>query len=222
MTTSKKAPKPAKPRKAHVADAGKDATPEEKRSSMQKLLIAPETRAVLAMQTTSLGAELIDVPGLVDELRVQIEAVRNGDLSHVEGMLLCQAIVLEDLFVTLTSRAMGQTQLTPMEGLMRMALRAQNQSRQTLETLAAVKNPPIIYAKQANISGGHQQVVNNAPAHAGKIENKPNELLEATNHERLDIRTPSQASCNDSAMATLGEKHRGKNRSGKSTMQPQR
>ena len=202
MTTSKKAPKPAKPRKAHVADAGKDSTPEDKRSSMQKLLIAPEVRAVIAMQTTSVGAELIDVPGLSDELKVQIEAVRNGDLSHAEGMLLCQAIVLEDLFATLTSRAMGQTQLTPMEGLMRMALRAQNQSRQTLETLATIKNPPIIYAKQANISGGHQQVVNNAPA--GKIENKPNELLEATNHERMDTRAASQAIGDDSAMATVG------------------
>jgi hypothetical protein len=204
--TKPKTPKskePAKPRKAHVADAGKDATPEEKRSSMQKLLIAPETRAVLAMQTTSLGAELLDVPGLVDELKVQIEAVRNGDLSHAEGMLLCQAIVLEDLFVTLTSRAMGQTQLSTMEPLLRMALRAQNQSRQTLETLAAVKNPPIIYAKQANISAGHQQI-NNAPAHAGKIENKPNELLEATNHERLDTRAASQASCNDSSMEAVG------------------
>jgi hypothetical protein len=33
---------------------------------------------------------------------------------------------------------------------MRMALRAQNQCRGNLETLAALKNPQVIFAKQAN------------------------------------------------------------------------
>ncbi len=36
------------------------------------------------------------------------------------------------------------------EGFMRMALRAQSQCRTTLETLAAIKNPPSVYARQAN------------------------------------------------------------------------
>jgi len=196
---------PAKPRKAHVADAGKDATPEDKRSSMQKLLIAPEVRAVIAMQTTSVGAELIDVPGLSDELKVQIDAIKRGDMSRLEAMLISQAIVLEDLFVNLTSRAMGQTQLSTMEGLMRMALRAQNQSRTTIETLSSIKNPPVIFAKQANISGGHQQINNgNAPAHAGKNAFEQNELLEAKPYEPVDTRTSRQAIGDDSAMATVG------------------
>lgn len=34
--------------------------------------------------------------------------------------------------------------------------KAQSQCRATLETLAAIKNPPVIYAKQANISNGPQ------------------------------------------------------------------
>jgi hypothetical protein len=41
-----------------------------------------------------------------------------------------------------------------------MALRAQNQSRATLETLSAMKNPSVVITKQANISAGHQQVNN--------------------------------------------------------------
>jgi hypothetical protein len=32
----------------------------------------------------------------------------------------------------------------------------------TLETLSAIKNPPVVYAKQANFAAGHQQVINGA------------------------------------------------------------
>ena len=37
---------------------------------------------------------------------------------------------------------------------MKLALKAQNQCRMTLETLAAIKNPPVIYARQANFANG--------------------------------------------------------------------
>ena len=43
----------------------------------------------------------------------------------------------------------------------RQALKAQAQCRATLEALAEIKNPrPVAFVKQANISGGHQQVNN--------------------------------------------------------------
>ena len=42
---------------------------------------------------------------------------------------------------------------------MRMAMKAQNQCRMTLETLATIKNPPVVFAKQANINNGGQQQV---------------------------------------------------------------
>lgn len=188
---------------------------------MQNLIASPEFRAVNILEKTTCMAAQFDVPDMLSELRTQIDAVKRGDMSRLEAMLITQAISLEDLFVNLTRQGMMQERLSGMEISLRLALKAQNQCRATLETLSAVKNPPIIYAKQANISAGHQQI-NNAPAHAGKIENKPNELLEATNHERLDIRAASQAIGHDSPMEAVGEKHRGKNRSGKSTMQPQR
>ena len=44
---------------------------------------------------------------------------------------------------------------------MRMAMKAQNQCRMTLETLATIKNPPVVFARQANINNGGQQQVNN-------------------------------------------------------------
>ena len=52
-----------------------------------------------------------------------------------------------------------------------MALRAQNQCRMTLETIATIKNPSVVFAKQANIAAGHQQV-NNGPAQAETCASK--------------------------------------------------
>jgi len=218
--TQKKLMKSAAPRHAHNLDAGKDATPEDKRRATQSLIASPEARAVLVMQASKLGGDMFDVPDMTEELRAQAKAVQSGDMSRVEAMLITQAIVLEDIFTNTARQAMTQTQLSAMEGLMRMALRAQNQCRATLETLATIKNPPAVFVKQANIAHGHQQI-NNAPAY-GKIENSQNELLEVTNHERLDTRTQSQASGHDSAMETVGAQHRGKNTRRKGTMQPQR
>ena len=43
---------------------------------------------------------------------------------------------------------------------MRLALKAQGQCRATLETLATIKNPPVVFARQANIAQGPQQVNN--------------------------------------------------------------
>ena len=175
-----------------------------KEGDMQNLIASPEFRAVNIMEKTTCMAAQFDVPDMLSELRTQIDAVKRGDMSQLEAMLITQAIALEDLFVNLTRQGMMQERLSGMEISLRLALKAQNQCRATLETLSAVKNPPIIYAKQANISGGHQQVVNNAPTHAGKIEKSQNELLEVTDHERLDTRAPRQASCNDSSMEAVG------------------
>ena len=59
-----------------------------------------------------------------------------------------------------------------------MAFRAQNQCRMTLETLANIKNPPVVFAKQANISQGHQQINNCVPAsRAEENKNQQNKLL---------------------------------------------
>jgi hypothetical protein len=63
---------------------------------------------------------------------------------------------------------------------LRLALKAQNQCRMTLETLATIKNPPAVFAKQANIAHGPQQVNNGAETLAPAREEKTiqsNELI---------------------------------------------
>ena len=88
----------------------------------------------------------------------------------------------------LARRATTMQELKHWEAYLRMALKAQNQCRMTLETLATIKNPPAVFARQANIAHGPQQV-NNAMvpageprAGAGKTEKPQNKLSATTGH----------------------------------------
>jgi hypothetical protein len=99
------------------------------------------------------------------------------------------------------------------EAFMRMALKAQNQCRMTLETLSNIKNPPVIFAKQANFSGGHQQINNGAPgqaSHAEEKENLQNKILEHTHGERLDTGEKSETVSVNSRLDALEKEHRPK------------
>jgi len=93
---------------------------------------------------------------------------------------------------------------------MRMALRAQNQCRMTLETLATIKNPPVLFAKQANFVAGHQQVNNGMPSaavepsRAGKSQFAQSRLLGKDNGERLDTGAQSAASEANQDLETVG------------------
>lgn len=119
----------------------------------------------------------------------------------------------EFIFGRLVERGMNNDHLPAFEGNMRMALRAQNQCRATLETLAAIKNPPVVFAKQANINhgSGNQQVNNGTPApdsvnspRTEEIKSEPNQLLEVQHgSEILDTRATSATGGKDQAMATL-------------------
>ena len=106
-------------------------------------------------------------------------------------MLMNQATALQTLFARLAERGMGNDNVGPFEANMRMALRAQSQCRATLETLAAIKNPPVIYARQANVTTGPQQVNNGVAAHARARENESerNEQSEVAHELLPDIRT---------------------------------
>lgn len=105
----------------------------------------------------------VSLTHLVASLRDQGEAVNRGDLTAAERMLSAQAVALNAVFAEMARRAalnMGE-HLGATETYMRLALKAQSQSRATVETLAAIKNPPVVFARQANINNGGQQQVNN-------------------------------------------------------------
>jgi hypothetical protein len=149
-------------------------------------LTRPEVTAAAVIE--SWQKDTHDVNELVAELARQVDAVGAGDLRRAEGMLIAQAHALDNIFANLARRATNQQYLPQWEAYMRMAMKAQNQCRMTLETLATIKNPPVVFARQANINNGGQQQVNNGvkpnPAHAANLATPPTELSEA-NHELL-------------------------------------
>lgn len=145
------------------------------------------------------------------ELGRQTTAINRGDMKRAEDMLVAQAHSLDALFVHLAGRALSSKNMDGLESYMRLALKAQNQTRATLQTLGELKTPKqVAFVKQANI--GNQVQVNNGipekPARTRKSKKAQNELLEAEHGERLDTRATGAAGGADPAMATMGPKHR--------------
>ena len=89
------------------------------------------------------------------------------DRGPSKTALKAQAHALQAIFMNLARRATTQEYMKHCETYLRMAMKAQNQCRMTLETLATIKNPPVVVARQANINNGGQQQVNNGTAPAG-------------------------------------------------------
>ncbi|MBN8474510.1 hypothetical protein [Sulfuritalea sp.] len=186
------------------------------RRAMTQGLAGPHlavTRVIRAAEKTSGFGGDIDIAELGSCLQDQIQAVNRGDMKQVEAMLMSQAIGLQTLSARLIERAMAHDQIPGFDVNMRMALRAQNQCRTTLETLAGIKNPPVVYAKQANVTTGPQQVNNGVPvpSHAREIEFKQTQLSGGT-YELLPNTGASKAKGRiDPAVAPLGKLHRTKN-----------
>lgn len=154
---------------------------------------------------------------MVASLREHGQAVNRGDLTAAERMLNAQAVALNAIFCELARRSalnMGEY-IDATERYMRLALKAQGQCRATFETLAAIKNPPVVFAKQANINNGGQQQVNNgqsavsgairpdARAPAGKAAFEPNELLETSGGQGMDTRAAGATGRTDSDLAAV-------------------
>jgi hypothetical protein len=204
------------PRKAITCLAG--ANNDETGRNYAKLITSPELSAyrVIGMMQPKNLADDIDTPTLLATLRDHAAVVQSGDLTHAEAMLINQASSLQALFARLTERAMEQTQMPHLEGFMRIALRAQSQCRATLETLAAIKNPPIVYARQANVTTGPQQINNSmaAPTRAREIETVQTQLSGGINELLSDTGTSGNASRVNPALETLGKIDRAENRTG--------
>jgi hypothetical protein len=130
-------------------------------------------------------------------------------------MLANQLLTLDVLFNNLAQRAGRQDSIKGMEALMRLALKAQAQSRATAEALSIMKNP-MPYIKQTNIAHGHQQVNNGKQSTcAENSESKQNKLLEVDNGNVLDFGAQTASSRADQALETVGAVHRAKNARGK-------
>ena len=160
---------------------------------------------------------ITDLSETINVMRDKVIKVNGGDLTELEATLTAQTVTLDTMFNELARRAalnMGE-HINAAETYMRLALKAQSQCARTIEVLAAMKNPPVIFAKQMNVANGNQQVNNGSnpnATHTEKIINQPNELLEANNGSKeMDCGTAQATIPKNNTMATVGKIDRGYN-----------
>ena len=182
-----------------------------------RITLSPHSSAAKITAAYS-SCDSVDLRELQDQLYEQCSKVKNGDIVRAGSMLISQAHSLDVIFAKLALDASANmySNIDCAERLLRLAFKAQSQCRATLETLVAIKNPPV-FAKQANIAHGPQQVNNGQQGgndeamtaiRAREIENKPNELLEHDHGQRLDTGKTTTAGNGHPAMETVVAIHR--------------
>ncbi len=210
MNTKRKAMKPATGKRKVVAKFPDPPDPEKAQASAKLFLSPSVNAAAVAVEYLKqpFGDEQ-DMGALVDCLSGSVKDVWGGDMRRAEAMLYGQATALQAIFTNLARRANSQQYLKHLETYLRLALKAQSQCRATLETLATIKAGPAIFARQANIAHGPQQVNNGLPAdkcaRARETESAKTELLGASDGERLDTGTTSASGRSNPALETVGE-----------------
>jgi hypothetical protein len=171
-----------------------------------------------------------DITSLYLTMEEGIRAVRAGNMDGPEALLVSQANSLNLIYTELARRAalnMGEY-IEASERYMRLALKAQAQCRSSIEAIVALKNPPIVYAKQANISAGHQQINNHLHATgappAAIPASAPNELMEAEHEpcERVDRGAAAATAGSDPQLAPMAAVDRPKERCREDAQQPKR
>jgi hypothetical protein len=175
-----------------------DEDPDE---AVAKTLIRPEVQASLTIQKLH---PINDVNALTKILSQQTADVIGGNMTRAEAMLLSQAHTLDELFNSLVMKGLDQTHMPHYESFLRLAYKAQSQCRSTLQTLSDIKNPSVVYAKQANITNGNQQINNGVPApRTQENKNYSNELLTELPNEALDNRRTGETISVNSELATM-------------------
>jgi hypothetical protein len=205
-----KAPKPKGDLTVHLKPG------ENQAAVIAAIHLRPTLNAALIVRDYCAGTP--ELSALMAGLTMQADAVSGGDLTRAEATLIAQAHSLDAIFVNLARRAAlnaGQY-MGACETYLRLALKAQSQCRATLETLAAIKNPPVIYARQANVTTGPQQVNNGmvAPSRGREIESQQSKLSGGSNELLPDARASTLAGQIDPHLATVGEINRAKDGNG--------
>jgi|LauGreDrversion4_2_1035121.scaffolds.fasta_scaffold634998_1 hypothetical protein len=148
--------------------------------------VVAATRVICSTEDKAGLAKVLDVPSLVSVLQDLTSRQVDTSQSNIEGALLAQATALQAVFVRLTEIAMQTKDTGHAQNWIRLGLKAQSQSKSSLEALLATRRPAAIYANQANLSSLRQ--VNNL-----EINFQQNELSEAENglpaHDHASILT---------------------------------
>jgi len=160
------------------------------------------------------GIKGLDTNTLEESLGAFNDNLRRGSMHHVESMLLDQAHTLQAMSTHFISRLAKAEYLSQIETYARIALKAQNQCRQTIATLGELKNPRrTTFVKQQNNAVNQQinQVGLKQPKNSKIPDNSANKLLNEVEHERMDIGAPQEAVGGNQQVETVGEVNWSKN-----------
>lgn len=132
-----------------MTDQAKDEKPPMDKAERQKALTAammnPATThgAIAHGLLKPIAGGDLDQSEITVKLHRQLKAVRAGELDSVNNMLAAQAFSLDALYAEMMRRAVLNLGQYPdaVERYMRLALKAQAQSRATLEALAKLHQP---------------------------------------------------------------------------------
>lgn len=174
---------------------------------------------IAAYQNGVFDPKDLDILECRHEVVKRVGQVNDGNTVHVVGLLMAQALALNSIFTKLSVQAaqVDERDLRKLETYIRLALKAQSQSRATLEALVAVGNPPVLFAQQANVAFGPQQVNNGtappagsgrAGAHASENQSEQSKLLEIEHGERMDFGAQDSPVGTHQDLAPVGEVNR--------------
>lgn len=184
--------------------------------------------AVVNTYQSNIMGDGVELAALIRTLRADMNKSVAGDLSGLEAMLIGQATALQTIFVSLARRAQDQELQRHFEAFLGLALKAQAQSRATIQAVVDLKFPrQATFVKQANIAHGPQQV-NNGEGQSRRSNSRgrekltqQNELLEenTSGGTNLDTRAAPAPARGNPAMETVEtvdrtNKLRGKSASG--------
>ena len=190
------------------------------------------TKLSIAMLTPDLANITSErVEAVRDEYLEITKRVQSGDMADMEALLVGQALSLQAMFTKYGGLInANMSNMKAMQAVFNMAMKAQAQSRATVQALVELKYPKsVVITKQANISHGHQQVNNGVDggdfksstrthAHAQANTIEQNELLKGIDNEptgeRLDTTAQGTHGATDKELATVATQHRRKNSRG--------
>ncbi|MFM9427323.1 hypothetical protein RCH10_003779 [Variovorax sp. GrIS 2.14] len=147
-----------------------------------------------------------DVSASVDEVRRITKAVKGGDLSDLEAMLVSQAMALQSMATSLAMRAQRQGAQRNFESMLNLSFKAQSQSRATVQALVELKYPrQVVFAKNvANVNNGQQQINHNG-APATNDESAQIKQLGVSDGEWLDTGATCTTGRTDTHLAPVGQ-----------------
>lgn len=111
---------------------------------------------------------------LMSQIELLAARVNAGDLRDMESLLVSQATALNALFTNLACRAATAPKACERDALLGLALKVQSACRNTVAAIGDLKTPKqVVFARQANIGHGPQQVVNHLGAEPARAHHEP-------------------------------------------------